>query len=147
MLLCFCFSNEFFFCPARVNCDTVSYRRGIGFGIGFAAAGASCALSEGRVQSLVCRSRAAENSPLSEREQPLYIGDRFFRGGARRPSRVRKNGQRRPSHFPRRAKRRTRQSVFFSKRSGQKLVGDNREEKCRLSRGQFDLTCQRARVE
>src|SRR5262249_6478413 len=24
MLLCFCFSNEFFFCPARVNCDTVS---------------------------------------------------------------------------------------------------------------------------
>src|SRR5262249_10608596 len=28
MLLCFCFSNEFFFCPARVNCDTVSQGRG-----------------------------------------------------------------------------------------------------------------------
>src|SRR5262249_34802838 len=29
MLLCFCFSNEFFFCPARVNCDTVSRGGGI----------------------------------------------------------------------------------------------------------------------
>src|SRR5262245_14728491 len=147
MLLCFCFSNEFFFCPARVNCDTVSYRRGVGFGIGFAAAGASCALSEGRVQSLVCRSRAAEDSSLSKREQPLYIGGRFFRGGTRRPSRVRKNCQRRSSHLSWRAKESEWQDVFFSKRSGQKLVGDNCGEKCRLSRGQFHLTLQYSRVE
>src|SRR5262249_21364488 len=123
------------------------YRRGVGFGIGFAAAGASCALSEGRVQSLVCRSRAAENSSLSERKQPLYIGDRFFRGGTRRPSRVRKNGPRRLSHLSWRAKRSERQSVFFYHRPSQQLVGDNRGEKCRLSRGQFHLTRQRARVE
>src|SRR5499426_3005718 len=97
------------------------YRRGVGFGIGFAAAGASCALSEGRVQSLVCRSRAAENSSLSKREQPPYVGGRFFRGGTRRSSRVRKNGQRRLSHLSWRAKRRERQSVFFSHRPSQKL--------------------------
>src|SRR5262247_2109182 len=115
------------------------YRRGIGFGIGFAAAGASCALSEGRVQSLVCRSRAAENSSLSEREQPLYIGDRFFRRSARRPSRVCKNCQRRSPHFPRRAKGSEWQGVFFPKRSSQKLMGDNCGEKCCLSRGQFHL--------
>ena len=75
---------------------------------------------------LVCRSRAAENSSLSEREQPVYTGDRFFGGGARSPSRVRKNRQRRSSRLPRRAKRRrTIESYFFYSDPEQKLVGDN----------------------
>src|SRR5262249_18162001 len=79
MLLCFCFSNEFFFCPARVNCDADSVHGGGG------QDGGSFAASNRRARASMryifhCANVAVLVLFVSGCDPILNIGGTFFPG-------------------------------------------------------------------